>query len=95
MVLVDSFANLAMISIFLLSYPVRVFNNDWLCLGIGCIRAWVIVLNRSIKVISLMMMMMMIRIIPLIVIGYRVMMVCHANFCRNFGEQNLRRRLLM
>ena len=46
MVLMDSFANMAMAPVLLLSFPKRVFHYESVCLGIGLFRAYSIVVNR-------------------------------------------------
>ena len=95
MVLVDAFSNMSMSLIFLLSFPKRVFYNKSICLVIGIIRAYVGVTNRFHLIIKLILKLCeKIRLNPLVVILYRVLMVCHSDFCRNFGEKKIRRYLL-
>ena len=46
MVLYDLIANLSIILIVVLAYPTKVYNNEWICLGVGVVRAFVSVTNR-------------------------------------------------
>ena len=46
MVLVDAFSNMSMSLAFLLSFPKRVFHDEYICLVIGVIRTFVLVINR-------------------------------------------------
>ena len=46
MVLVDAFSNMSMSLVFLLSFPKRVFHDEYICLVIGVIRTFVLVINR-------------------------------------------------
>ena len=88
MVMVDAFANMAMIIIFFFAFPKRVFHNEIICLGIGVLRGVIVVINRFKNYFSS-------RLNPLVVILYRVLMVCYADFCRNIGERKIRQTLLM
>ena len=46
MVLYDLLANLSIILIVVLAYPTKVYNDEWICLGVGVVRAFVSVTNR-------------------------------------------------
>ena len=80
MVMLDAFASMAMIVVFCIAFPRRVFHDQIVCFIVGVLRAVIICINR---------------INPVIVILYRVLMVCHADFCRNVGEKKIRQMLLM
>ena len=94
MVMVDAFANMAMIIIFFFAFPKRVFHNEIICLGIGVLRGVIVVINRFKNYFSFQNYFSS-RLNPLVVILYRVLMVCYADFCRNIGERKIRQTLLM
>ena len=78
MVVLDCLANLSIIGILLLAYPVRVFGNS-LCILIDFYRSYFIIINR---------------IIPLVVVFYRYLMVCHVDICYNYGEKIIKNKLI-
>ena len=46
MVTLDCVANIMMVGVLLLAFPVRIWNNDWLCAGITFFRSLTANLNR-------------------------------------------------
>ena len=78
MVLLDCAANLAIIGVMCLAFPVRVWGDPYLCLIFHFYRVFVATINRM---------------IALVVVAYRVLMVCHAEFCMRHGEKVIRDKL--
>lgn len=101
MVVFDIFANLSMIIMFCLAFPSKVFKDELICIAVGVVRAMVSVTNRyDLKCISKVKKLIKVtifsfRVIPWVSIIYRVLMVCYSDFCRNYGEQTIRNKLLM
>ena len=78
MVLLDCAANIAVIGVMFLAFPVRVWGDPYLCLLFHFYRVFVASINR---------------VIPVVVVLYRVMMVCHVEFCLRHGEKVIRDKL--
>ena len=49
MVATDCFANILMVALLLLAFPVRIWGNRYLCAGITFYRAFTVTINRSIQ----------------------------------------------
>ena len=79
MVLLDCTANLAIIGMMCLAFPVRVWGDPYLCLIFHFYRVFVATINRM---------------IGLVVVAYRVLMVCHVEFCMRHGEKVIRDKLI-
>ena len=97
MVLLDCFANISTIVVMFLAFPIRVWGNTYFCLLATFFRGFVVVLNRLIMDINIhfyycyiVIFIFLIRIIPLTVVVYRVLMVCYVEFCYNRGEKVIR-----
>ena len=48
MVAIDCIANIMMVGLLLLAFPVRIWNNRYLCVGITFYRVFTVTLNRSV-----------------------------------------------
>ena len=95
MVLVDCLANISTIGVMLLAFPIRVWGNSYLCLLITFFRSFVLVLNRfhATTLVSASAHPELSRIIALTVVLYRVLMVCHVEFCHRHSEKVIRDKL--
>ena len=79
MLFLDCIVNISLVVVLCLAFPIRIFADDHLCLGISFLRAVIVNFNR---------------IVSLAVVMYRYLMVCHADFCHNKGEKVIRVELL-
>ena len=96
MVLLDCLANISTIGVMFLAFPIRIWGNSYLCLLITFFRGFVLVLNRCLipnTVFPPNLKGKLFRIISLTVVLYRVLMVCHVEFCYRHGEKVIRDKL--
>ena len=94
MVLLDCLANISTIGVMFLAYPIRIWGNSHLCLLITFFRGFVLALNRCFVLsFSPFFKGKLFRIISLTVVLYRVLMVCHVEFCYRHGEKVIRDKL--
>ena len=97
MVLLDCASNLAVIGVMCLAFPVRVWGNHYLCIIFHFYRVFVATINRKVyfdfTCILTVMFCVLFRMIPLVVVIYRVLMVCHVDFCMRHGEKIIRDKL--
>ena len=96
MVLLDCATNIAVIGVMVLSFPVRVWENSYLCIIFTFYRMFVILVNRLAGItptFSPLFYPPFFRMIPIVVVVYRVLMVCHSDFCLKHGERVIRDQL--
>ena len=82
-------ANIGLIGLILLCFPTRVWRYEYLCPLITFYRVFVVILNRcgSIKTEKIVLTLNW-RIIPISILAYRYLMVCHVNLCYRSVSQS-------
>ena len=93
MVLLDCATNIAIIGVVILSFPVRVWEKPYLCIIFTFYRMFVILVNRLLTSHPHSLFYPLARMIPIVVVLYRVLMVCHSDFCLKHGERVIRDQL--
>ena len=92
-------ANIGLIGQNLLAFPIRIWTPiKYLCPLITFYRSFIVVINRWRKLFSFnifsVWLKLICRIIPVIILAYRYMVVCHAEYCLKVGEKNVRDTLI-
>ena len=97
MVLLDCVANMMVVVCIVTAYPIKIFGTAWICAPLNFFRTFTYVLNRSVTILLLLFNVishLFLRLIPLVVVIFRMMMVCHVDFCHKHGEKLIRDQLL-
>ena len=96
MVTADCIANLLCILVLMLAFPVRVYRNKLLCAAISFFRYTMVIVKRYCRLTFDLKAAIgcVPRLIPVTIVMYRYLMVCHAEFSHKMGERVLTRRLI-